>query len=75
VAADPGRPGYAPEAGYQLAEPFGYWNALGIVVAVGLLLALGFGARAVAGRPQRRIRRYGVKKRARLSRGPLRLAG
>ena len=37
---------YAPEAGYQLAEPFGYWNALGIVVAIGLLLALGFAARA-----------------------------
>jgi tetratricopeptide (TPR) repeat protein len=37
---------YAPEAGYQLSEPFGYWNALGIAVAIAVLLALAFGARA-----------------------------
>jgi hypothetical protein len=37
---------YAPEAGYQLSEPFGYWNALGIAAAMAVLLALGFGARA-----------------------------
>jgi hypothetical protein len=28
-------------AGYQLAEPIGYWNALGILAAMGLVLALG----------------------------------
>jgi O-antigen ligase len=27
---------------YQLAEPFGYWNTLGLFVAMGLLLGLGF---------------------------------
>jgi O-Antigen ligase len=32
---------YSPEAGYQLAEPFGYWNALAAFVAIGILLALG----------------------------------
>jgi hypothetical protein len=30
---------------YRLAEPLGYWNGLGIFVAMGLLLALGFAAR------------------------------
>jgi Flp pilus assembly protein TadD len=33
-------------ATYRLAEPFGYWNALGIVAAIGLVLALGVAARA-----------------------------
>ena len=37
---------YIPEAGYQLSEPFGYWNALGIAVAIAVLLALGFAVRA-----------------------------
>jgi hypothetical protein len=32
-------------AGYRLSEPLGYWNALGIFVAIGSLLALGFAAR------------------------------
>jgi O-antigen ligase len=31
---------------YQLAEPFGYWNALGLFVAMGLLLGFGFAAHA-----------------------------
>lgn len=31
---------YPPENGYQLQEPIGYWNALGILAAAGLLLAL-----------------------------------
>jgi hypothetical protein len=39
----PGEVGsYRPGAGYQLAEPIGYWNALAILTALGLLLALGF---------------------------------
>jgi len=33
-------------AGYRLSEPVGYWNALGVLAAVGALLALGFAARA-----------------------------
>jgi hypothetical protein len=35
---------YPPSIGYQLAAPFGYWNALGVFVAMGVLLALGFAA-------------------------------
>ena len=31
-------------AQYQLATPFGYWNALGLFVAIGLLLGVGFAA-------------------------------
>jgi O-Antigen ligase len=38
---------YPPTIGYQLAAPFGYWNALGVFVAMGVLLAIGF---AVHGR-------------------------
>jgi len=30
---------YDPSSGYQLAEPLGYWNALGILTALALLLA------------------------------------
>src|SRR5215210_239028 len=39
-------------SGYRLSEPIGYWNGLGIFVAIGVLLAFGFAARAnnVAGR-------------------------
>jgi O-Antigen ligase len=33
---------YPPSIGYQLATPFGYWNALGVFVAMGVLLAIGF---------------------------------
>ena len=39
-------------AGYRLARPIGYWNGLGILVAAGAVLALGF----VAGRGPRAIR-------------------
>jgi O-Antigen ligase len=35
---------YPPSIGYQLAAPFGYWNALGVFVAMGMLLAVGFAA-------------------------------
>lgn len=31
---------------YRLGDPVGYWNALGIFCAIGLLLALGFAVRA-----------------------------
>ncbi|MEO5575592.1 MAG: O-antigen ligase family protein [Gaiellaceae bacterium] len=42
----PGRVGgaYDPSSGYQLAEPLGYWNALGLLAAVAILLAAGFAA-------------------------------
>ena len=32
-------------AGYRLSDPVGYWNALGLLAAVGALLAVGFAAR------------------------------
>lgn len=35
---------FEPINGYRLAEPIGYWNGLGIVAALGLLLALGSAA-------------------------------
>jgi hypothetical protein len=35
---------YPPSIGYQLAAPFGYWNALGVFVAMGMPLAVGFAA-------------------------------
>jgi O-antigen ligase/polysaccharide polymerase Wzy-like membrane protein/tetratricopeptide repeat protein len=43
---------YDAIAVYRLNDPLGYWNALGIVTAMGALLALGLAARAhtVAGR-------------------------
>lgn len=31
---------------YRLAQPIGYWNGLGLFVAIGALLALGFASRA-----------------------------
>ena len=33
-------------AGYRLAQPLGYWNGLGVLAAVGALLALGFALRS-----------------------------
>ena len=33
---------YDPSSGYQLAEPIGYWNALGLLAAIAILLAIGF---------------------------------
>ena len=33
-------------AGYRLAEPLGYWNALSIFVAIGIVVAVGLAARA-----------------------------
>jgi hypothetical protein len=43
---------YDPIAVYRLDEPLGYWNALGVVSAMGALLALGIAARgrSVTGR-------------------------
>lgn len=42
----PERLGYIDTlAGYRLDEPIGYWNALGLFAAMGLLLAFGFAAR------------------------------
>src|SRR6266540_3054479 len=37
---------FDPLAGYRLAEPLGYWNALGIFSVLGALLALGLAARS-----------------------------
>jgi O-antigen ligase len=32
---------YDPSSGYQLAKPLGYWNALGLLAALALVLAVG----------------------------------
>jgi tetratricopeptide (TPR) repeat protein len=32
-------------AGYRLADPLGYWNALGLLAVIGILLSIGFAAR------------------------------
>jgi hypothetical protein len=37
---------FDPVAGYRLAAPLGYWNALGAFCALGTVLAVGFSARA-----------------------------
>ena len=37
---------FDPISGYRLSEPVGYWNVLGLLAAMGTLLALGFVARA-----------------------------
>jgi hypothetical protein len=39
---------YDPSSGYQLAKPLGYWNALGLLAAIGISLALGFAAHSRA---------------------------
>jgi O-antigen ligase/polysaccharide polymerase Wzy-like membrane protein len=39
---------FDPLAGYRLAEPLGYWNALGIFAVIGALLALGLAARSTS---------------------------
>jgi len=36
---------YDPGAVYRLAQPLGYWNALAIFTAMGMILAVGFAAR------------------------------
>ena len=41
-------PGFDPIADYRLAEPLGYWNALGVVAAVGAVLATGVADRATS---------------------------
>lgn len=42
----PGRVGgaYDPSSGYQLSEPIGYWNALGLLAAIAILVAVGVAA-------------------------------
>ena len=40
---------FDPVAGYRLSEPLGYWNALGILCAVGVIAAIALGARAGVG--------------------------
>jgi O-antigen ligase len=35
---------YDPVAGYRLSEPLGYWNGLGILAAIGSVLAIGLAA-------------------------------
>ena len=37
---------YDPISSYRLAEPLGYWNALGILAAIGIVLAVEVAARA-----------------------------
>lgn len=37
---------YDTSGGYRLSQPIGYWNGLGLFAAMGVLLALGFAARA-----------------------------
>jgi hypothetical protein len=37
---------FDPITGYRLSEPLGYWNALGILCALGWLLAVGLAARS-----------------------------
>ena len=37
---------YDPIAGYRLSEPLGYWNGLGILAAIGSVLAVGLAAHA-----------------------------
>ncbi len=37
---------FDPISGYRLAYPVGYWNAFGILAAIGTLLALGLAARS-----------------------------
>ena len=39
---------YDPSSGFRLAEPLGYWNALGLLTALAILLALGFAAHGAA---------------------------
>ncbi len=37
---------FDPISGYRLSEPVGYWNAFGILAAMGTLIALGLAARS-----------------------------
>jgi tetratricopeptide (TPR) repeat protein len=37
---------FDPISGYRLSEPVGYWNAFGVLAAIGTLLALGLAARS-----------------------------
>jgi O-Antigen ligase len=37
---------FDPLAGYRLAEPLGYWNALGVLAAMGAVLGVGLALRA-----------------------------
>ena len=44
VLSRPCRRRLRPVGGYQLAQPLGYWNALGMLAAIGILLAVGSAA-------------------------------
>ena len=44
----PGKIGTFDSFGYRLAEPIGYWNGLGILAAMGVLLTLGIALEAQA---------------------------
>jgi O-Antigen ligase len=39
---------YPPSEGYQLAAPIGYWNALGVLASMAILLAVGGAAHATS---------------------------
>ena len=41
----PGRFGYAGAGEYQLSRPVGYWNALAVLAAIGIALAVGLASR------------------------------
>ncbi len=43
---------YDATSAYRLSEPVGYWNGLGLVAAIGVILALGFAARGARPRAQ-----------------------
>lgn len=38
--------GWAPDTGYRLADPIGYWNGLGVYAAMAALLAVGLAVRS-----------------------------
>jgi O-antigen ligase len=40
---------YDPINGYRLAEPIGYWNGLGILAAIGLILVVGIALESIRG--------------------------
>jgi len=43
---------YDPTGGYRLSEPVGYWNGLGLLAAIGVIVALSFAARGARPRAQ-----------------------
>ena len=43
---------YPPSEGYQLAAPLGYWNALGVLTTMGVLIAVGLATHVRASGPR-----------------------